>query len=66
MHMRVASVLLLKPQPVVGGSTDSDIESLEELHNTVVEEPVSKGWVLNDSLGTSCPEVKIVRADEAG
>ena len=51
MHMRAAPVLPLKPQPVVSGSKDSSEESLGELNYSMIEEPVCKGWVLNDCLG---------------
>ena len=65
MDMGAASVLPLKSQPVVSCSKDSYIESPEELHNSVVEEPVSKSWVLNDCLGSGSPGVRVVRTDEA-
>ena len=47
MDVRAASVLPLKPKPVVSSSKDSNVECLEELHNSVVEEPVSEGWLVN-------------------
>ena len=60
MDMRTASVLPLKPQPVVGYSKYSDVEDLDKLHDPVVEEPVSKSWVLNDCLGSGSPGVRVV------
>ena len=66
MDMRAALVLPLKPQPVVGGLKDFDIQGLEELHDTVVKEPVSKDWVLDDGLGTNYSGVRIVRTNKAG
>ena len=50
MHVRAASVLPLEPQPVVSSSKDSSVEGPEELHDSMVEEPVGEGWVVNDSL----------------
>ena len=64
MDMRTASMLPLKPQPVVRRSEDSNIEDLDKLHYPVVEEPVSKCWVLNDCLGSGSPGVRVVWADE--
>ena len=65
MHVRAASVLQLEPQPVVSSSKDSSVEGLEELHDSMVEEPVGDGWVVEDSLGACCPGVRVVRADES-
>ena len=50
-----ASVLPLEPQPVVSSSKDSSVEGLEELYDSMVEEPVGEGWVANDSLGAGSP-----------
>ena len=55
MDVRAASVLPLKPVPVVRGSKDSSVEDLHELHDSVIEEPVCEGWVLYDSLGSGSP-----------
>ena len=57
--MMVASVLPLEPQPVVSSSKDSSVEGLEELHHSMVEEPVGEG---DDDLS---PGVRVVRADES-
>ena len=64
MDVRAASVLPLKPEPVVRGSKDSSVEDLHELHESVVEEPVCEGWVLDDCLGSGSPGVRVVGADE--
>ena len=64
MDMRAASVLPLKPQSVVGSSKDSYIESLEELHDPVLKEPVCKSWVFINYLCSGSPGVRVVRADE--
>ena len=62
--MRAALVLPLKPQPVVRSSKDSNVEGLEELHDSVVEEPVCEGgWVVDDCLGSGSLGVRVVRAD---
>ena len=45
-------------------SKDSIVEDLHELHDSVVEEPVCEGWVLDDSLGSGSPGVRVVGADE--
>ena len=68
MDVGATSVLPLKPQPVVCGSKDSNIQSPEELHNSVVEEPVSKSWVLDDGLGSGSPRVSsgIARGGQKG
>ena len=65
MHVRAASVLPLEPQPVVSSSKDSSVEGFEELHHSMVEEPVGEGWVVDDSLGAGCPGVRVVGADES-
>ena len=39
-------------------SKDSIVEDLHELHDSVVEEPVCEGWVLDDSLGSGSPGVR--------
>ena len=65
MDVGATSVLPLKPQPVVICSKDSDIESREELHNLVVEEPVCNSWVLDDTLDSGTPGVRVVRTDKA-
>ena len=59
MHVRAASVLPLEPQPVVSSSKDSGVEGLEELHDSMVEEPVGEGWVVDDSLGAGSPGVRV-------
>ena len=45
MHVRAASVLPLELQPVVSSSKDSSVEGLEDLHDSMVEEPVGEGWL---------------------
>ena len=64
MDMRAASVLPLKPQPVVCGSKDSSVEDLGELNVSVIEEPVCEGWILDDCLCSGSPAVRVVGADE--
>ena len=58
-------MLPLEPQPVVSSSKDSGVEDLEELHDSMVEEPVREGWVVDDSLGAGSPGVRVVRADDS-
>ena len=41
------------------------MEGLEELYDSMVEEPVGEGWVANDSLGAGSPGVMVVGADES-
>lgn len=64
MHMRTASVLPFKLQPVASDSKDSSIEGLDELHDSAIEEPVCEGWVFDDSIGTGRPGIGVIRADE--
>ena len=66
VHVRAASVLPLEPQPVVSSSKDSSVEGLEELHDSMVEEPVGEGWVVDDSLGAGCPGVRVVGRASSG
>ena len=65
MDVRAASALPLKRQPVVCGSNDSSVDDLDELNESVVEEPVCEGWVPDDSLGSGRPGVRVVWADES-
>ena len=65
MDMRTAAMLPLKAEPVVAGTKDSGVESINELDNTVVEEPVSDGGVLLDCFVTRRAGVRILRTDEA-
>ena len=65
MDVRAASVLPLKPEPVVRGSKDSSVEDLHKLHDSVVEEPVCKGWVLDGWVGSGSAGVRVVWADES-
>ena len=58
-------MLPLKPEPVVRCSKDSSVEDLHKLHDSVVEEPVCEGWVLDDCLGSGSPGVRVVRVDES-
>ena len=48
MHMRAATVLPLKAQPVVSSTKDTSLEGIIELVDAIVEEPVSDGRVLYD------------------
>lgn len=50
MNMRAAAMLPLKAEPVVGGTKDSSVESINELHNSLVEKLVSDGRVLLNGL----------------
>ena len=43
-------MLPLKPHPVVGDTKHSDIVGLDELHDSVVEEPIRDGWILDYSF----------------
>ena len=61
MHVTAASVLPLESQPIVSGSTDSSVEGLEKLHDSMVQ-PVGECWVVDDSLGVG---VRVVGADES-
>ena len=47
MHMRTATVLPLKPQPVVLGTKDVQVKAFEGLLESLVEKPV---WVVNDCM----------------
>ena len=64
MDVGATLMLPLEHQPVVCGSNYSSIESPVELRNSVVEGPVSKSWILNNSLGSGSPRVRVVRRDE--
>ena len=50
MDVRAASVLPLEPQPVVCGLEHSQVEGINKLLHSVVEEPVSKCRVVVDSF----------------
>ena len=58
-------MLPLKPQPVVSGTKDCNVEDLDELCDPVVEEPVRDGWVLDDCLGPGSSGVRVVKTDES-
>ena len=53
MHVGAATVLPLKPHPVVGDTKYSDIVGLDKLLDSVIEEPVCDGWILYDGFGTT-------------
>ena len=53
MDMRTAAMLLFEAEPVVGGTKNSNVESIDEFDNALIEEPVSDGQVLLDSFTTS-------------
>ena len=50
MDVRAASVLPL----------NSIVEDLDKLHDSVVEEPVREGWILDYCLGSGSPGVRVV------
>ena len=66
VYVRAATVLPLKPHPVVGDTKYSDIVGLDELNDSFIAEPVRNGWILDDSFGTACSGVRIIRAGETG
>ena len=43
---------------------DSGDQLVGLLDDSMVEEPVGEGWVVDDSLGAGCPGVRVVWADE--
>ena len=45
MSMMAAAMLPFKVEPVVGGTKDSCVEYIDELHDALVEEPISNGRV---------------------
>ena len=55
MHMRAATVLPPKLEPEVGGTKNTNIESVNELLNAMVEAPISNGRVqrVGDSLAVT-------------
>ena len=53
MDMRATTMLPLEAEPVVSGTKDSSVESIDEFDDTLVEEPVSDGGVLLDGFTTS-------------
>ena len=55
MHIRAATVLPLKAEPEVGGTKNTNVESVDELLNTMVEEPVGNAGVRRsgDSLAVT-------------
>jgi len=46
MDMRAATMLPLKAKPEIGSTENTNIESIDELLDAVMEEPVSNGRVL--------------------
>ena len=66
MHVRAATVLPLKAQPVVSSTQDTSVESINELVDAMVEEPVSDGRVLYDCCGAGRTGGGVMKADEAG
>ena len=66
MHVRAATVLPLKAQPVVSSSKHTSVEGIDELVDTVVKKPVSDGRVLYDCCGAGRTGGGVMRADEAG
>ena len=45
MDVRAAAMLPFKAEPVVSGTKDSNIKRIDELDDTLIEEPVSNGRV---------------------
>ena len=65
LSIMCAASMWLPSQPVATGSKDFNIEGLDKLHDSVVEEPACEGWVLNYCPGTVSPGVRVVRVDES-
>ena len=66
MHMRTATVLPLKPQPVVLCSKDIQVKALEELLESLIEKPVSYSWVVNDCTPAGTWILWTILADQVG
>ena len=64
MDMRTVMMLALEMHPVVCNTQHPYIESIDKLQDSVIEEPISNSWILDDSLGTGRPGIRIFRADE--
>ena len=60
MHVRTAAVLPLKPEPVVRGVKNSNVESLHKLLYAVAEEPVIDGWIVDDGYSAARAGVGII------
>ena len=60
MNVRAATILPLKPHPIV---KHSNIVGLDELLDSVIEEPVRDGWILDDCSGTAGSGVRVDGAD---
>ena len=66
MHVRAATVLPLKAQPVVSSSKHTSVEDIDELVDAMMEEPVSNGRVLYECCAAGRTGGGVMRADEAG
>ena len=64
MHVRTATVLPLKPQPVVLCTKDVQVKALEELLESLVEKPVSYSWVVNDCMPAGTCILWTILADQ--
>ena len=58
-------MLPLKAKPEVSGTKNTNVESIDELLDAMVEEPVSKGRVLLEGLAAAGAGIGIVRTDES-
>ena len=64
MHMRTATVLPLKPQPVVPLHKGFPGKALEELLESLKEKPVSYSWVVSDCMSVGTCILWTILADQ--
>ena len=65
VDMKAAMMLPLKAKPEVSGTKNTNVESIDELLDAMVEEPVSNGRVLLEGLTVAGAEIGVVRTDES-
>ena len=63
--MGAATVLPLKAEPEVSGTKNVNIESVDELLDAMMEEPVGNGGVLLQGLAAAGAGVGVIWTDEA-
>ena len=64
-YMSAPTVLPLITHPVVSSTKYTDIESINEFLDAMMEEPVSDGWVLHQCSVPAGAGVGVIGADQA-
>ena len=58
-------MLQLKVYPVVGSTKHTNVESIDELLDAMMEEPVSNGWVLHQCSVSAGAGISVIGVDQA-